>query len=142
MRLYVNGTQVDSTPTSGPQWTSDPLWIGCNDDWEEGFSGKIDEARVYDRALSQKEVEPDLIPPTDPRNFEASWEAEPEAEEGEENSTYITWTPSIDPPLPDGQAGSGVKYYKVQYKLPGEISWSQVETTDIAAISVQADEMK
>jgi len=140
LRLYVNGELLDTSSAREVEESEGPLYLGCWPSEGEHFDGRIDEVRVYDRALGQHEIEPDLDPPSAPANFEAMWEAEPEAEEGEEKSTYITWSPSFDPNLPDGQLGSGVSHYDFQYKLPGDTSWSPVETIDIAAISIEAAE--
>src|SRR4051794_37933501 len=73
MRLYVNGELAATKAQSeGPLWGEGPLAIGCNPDYSpEVFDGKIDEVRVYDRALGAGEVEPDLIPPTAPKGFTA-----------------------------------------------------------------------
>jgi hypothetical protein len=61
LRLYVNGTQVGSAGVSGAIQTSTlPLRIGGNSIWGEYFSGKIDEVRVYNRALSATEVSADM----------------------------------------------------------------------------------
>jgi hypothetical protein len=58
LRLYVNGTLVSSTAASGAiQTSSSPLWIGGNNPYGEYFQGLIDEARVYNRALTATEVQ-------------------------------------------------------------------------------------
>jgi hypothetical protein len=61
VRLYVNGTQVSSTPASGALLTStQPLTIGGDPIYGQGFEGLIDEVRVYDRALSANEIKADM----------------------------------------------------------------------------------
>ena len=63
MRLFINGTQVSSRAASGPiQTTNSPLWIGGNSPYGEYFQGLIDEARVYNRALTQAEIQSDERP--------------------------------------------------------------------------------
>jgi chitodextrinase len=58
LRLYVNGTQVATTAAAGAiQSSTNPLWIGGNNPYGEYFQGLIDEARVYNRALSATEVQ-------------------------------------------------------------------------------------
>jgi hypothetical protein len=53
LRLYVNGTLVASQPAAGPIATSaSALRLGGNSVWGEYFQGRIDEVRVYNRALS------------------------------------------------------------------------------------------
>ena len=64
LRLYVNGTQVSSIPLSGPVTVSGgALRIGGNTVWGEWFSGRIDEVRIYDRALSGLELGADMLRP-------------------------------------------------------------------------------
>jgi hypothetical protein len=60
-RLYVNGTQVAQRPQTGPtQVSSSPLRLGGNSVWGEFFKGRIDEVRVYNRALSTAAINADL----------------------------------------------------------------------------------
>jgi glucose/arabinose dehydrogenase/PKD repeat protein len=64
LRLYVNGTQVGSRPVSGALLTSgEPLRIGGNAVWGEFFQGRIDEVRVYNRALTASELQADMDTP-------------------------------------------------------------------------------
>jgi PKD repeat protein len=59
-RLYVNGSQVASRPQSGGmQVSSGPLRVGGNSVWGQYFRGRIDEVRVYNRALSASEIQSD-----------------------------------------------------------------------------------
>ena len=54
LRLYVNGTQVATRAAAGAiQASANPLWIGGNQPYGEYFRGLIDEARVYNRALTR-----------------------------------------------------------------------------------------
>ncbi len=67
MRLYINGTQVASRAATGAiQTTNSPLWIGGNSPYGEYFQGLIDEARVYNRALTQAEIQSDMNAPVPP----------------------------------------------------------------------------
>ena len=64
LRLYVNGTQVASRSQSGPITTSTgALRIGGNGVWGEYFTGRIDEVRVYNTALSQAQIQDDMANP-------------------------------------------------------------------------------
>jgi len=64
LRLYVNGVQVSSRSVSGSILTSTrPLRIGGNSVWPEWFKGRIDEVRVYNRALSGGEIQADMNTP-------------------------------------------------------------------------------
>jgi hypothetical protein len=64
LRLYVNGAQIQSRALTGAITTSNnPLHIGGNAVWGEYFAGLIDEARIYNRALSPTEVQADMNAP-------------------------------------------------------------------------------
>jgi hypothetical protein len=63
-RLFVNGLQVRNVGVSGPIVTSAlPLRIGGNAIWGEFFQGRIDEVRVYRRALTQSQIQTDMATP-------------------------------------------------------------------------------
>jgi hypothetical protein len=60
-RLYVNAVQVATrVQTGGVSVSASPLRIGGNSIWGEVFAGRIDEVRIYDRALSQEEIQADM----------------------------------------------------------------------------------
>ena len=61
LRMFINGTQVATAagPT-GLSVSTGPLRIGGNAIWGEYFSGRIDEVRVYNRALSAAEIQADM----------------------------------------------------------------------------------
>jgi hypothetical protein len=64
VRLYVNGRQVTSGPMRGRATTSRrPLRIGGNAIRAEWFRGRIDDVRVYDRALTAAEIAADRDTP-------------------------------------------------------------------------------
>ncbi|HEY5866900.1 MAG TPA: LamG domain-containing protein [Candidatus Tectomicrobia bacterium] len=64
VRLFLNGVQVASTAISGPIAASTgPLRIGGNGLWGEFFQGSIDEVRLYNRALTQAEIQTDMLTP-------------------------------------------------------------------------------
>lgn len=64
LRLYVNGTLVQTRALSGNISTSNnPLRIGGNAVWGEYFGGLIDEVRVYNRALTPAEIQTDMNTP-------------------------------------------------------------------------------
>jgi hypothetical protein len=66
-RLYVNGTEVANRAQTGSILTSTgPLRVGGNGVWGEFFAGRIDEVRVYDRALTPQEIQADLARPVAP----------------------------------------------------------------------------
>ncbi len=64
LRLYVNGVQVATRAYTGSMYvSSNPLKIGGNAVWGEYFAGRIDEVRVYNRALLQTEIQADMTRP-------------------------------------------------------------------------------
>jgi PKD repeat protein len=64
LRLYVDGTQVASQARTGAILTSTlPLSIGGDTLHGTYFSGLIDEVRIYNRALSQGEIQADMAMP-------------------------------------------------------------------------------
>ena len=64
LRLYVNGTQAGTLARTGAVNTSSgALRMGGNSIWNEWFAGRIDEVRVYDRALSGTEIQADMNAP-------------------------------------------------------------------------------
>jgi concanavalin A-like lectin/glucanase superfamily protein/Big-like domain-containing protein len=64
LTLFVNGNQV-SNRTVGGQIRNDPLplRIGNSQYSGEGFPGMIDEVRIYNRALTQSEIQKDMNTP-------------------------------------------------------------------------------
>ena len=65
--LYVNGNVAASRAVIGSiQTNNSPLWIGGNVPFGEFFQGRIDEVRVYNRALNQSEIKTDMETPVGP----------------------------------------------------------------------------
>jgi hypothetical protein len=63
LRLFVDGKQVSYKRVDLPELRSTgPLEIGC-DGFGEQFEGKLDEVRIYDRALNPGEVRSDMEAP-------------------------------------------------------------------------------
>ena len=63
-RLYVNGNQVASRPQSGAiQTSTSPVRFGGSGVSGEFFRGFIDEVRIYNRALTQAEIQTDMNTP-------------------------------------------------------------------------------
>jgi len=61
IRLFVNGTQVATAARTGTlQTNASPLRIGGNVPYGEYFQGRLDEVRIYNRALSASEIQGDM----------------------------------------------------------------------------------
>jgi hypothetical protein len=64
MRLYVNGDEVANRAQTGAISTStDNLIIGANSSSGFHWLGRIDEVRIYRRALSAVEIQTDMTSP-------------------------------------------------------------------------------
>ena len=67
LRLYVNGNLVGSRAVANPLLTSTGvLRFGGNSVWGEFFAGRIDEVRLYNRALAAAEIQADMNAPIQP----------------------------------------------------------------------------
>jgi hypothetical protein len=61
LRLYVNGVEVGMRAVSGALLTSTgALRIGGNSLWSEFFAGRIDDVRIYNRALTATQIQSDM----------------------------------------------------------------------------------
>ena len=60
LKFYFDGKLQDEYEFTGPiegyQPGTEPVWIGKNQKTSEPFYGNIEEVRIYDRALSEREV--------------------------------------------------------------------------------------
>jgi hypothetical protein len=62
--LYVNGVQVAARNETGRyEQNLNPLWIGGNALYGEHFQGKLDDIRIYNRALTPAEIQTDMNTP-------------------------------------------------------------------------------
>src|SRR4029077_12207922 len=127
MRLYVNGVQVASLAKTGAIATStNPLQIGGDSLYGQYFAGRIDEVRIYNRALSAAEIQndmnnplitqPDGQPPSAPGNLVATALGV--------SQVHLSWTASTD--------NIGVTGYLVE-RHPGSQSFVQVGTSTLTS---------
>ena len=64
LRLFVNGTQVSSAARAGLLATgTGALRLGGNGIWSEWFTGRLDDIRIYDRALTPTQIQTDMNTP-------------------------------------------------------------------------------
>ncbi|HXD23802.1 MAG TPA: LamG-like jellyroll fold domain-containing protein [Gemmatimonadaceae bacterium] len=104
LRLYVNGAQVTSAARSGAiETNSNPLWIGGNNPYGEYFTGRIDDVRVYNRALTATELQADMNTPVDTPSPPAGSDTQaPTAPAGltatpvSANQVNLSWTAATD----------------------------------------------
>ena len=63
----MNGIQVAQRNQTGAMQTSTgALRIGGNSVWGEYFKGRIDEVRIYNRALTSSQIQTDMNTPVSP----------------------------------------------------------------------------
>ena len=96
-RLYVDGTQVASAALAGTAVvSSSPLRIGGNTIWSEYFGGLIDEARIYNRALTAAEVQTDMNTPVAPADGQAPTAPSNLTVTGSLANGQLNWSPASD----------------------------------------------
>jgi hypothetical protein len=67
LRLYINGVQVSNRAQTGSIAVStNPLQIGGDTLYGQHFQGRIDEVRIYNRALTATEIQSDMNTPITP----------------------------------------------------------------------------
>jgi hypothetical protein len=67
LRLFVNGSQVGTRAVANSLLASTGvLRFGGNSVWGEFFAGRLDEIRLYNRALSAAEIQADMAAPVQP----------------------------------------------------------------------------
>ncbi len=102
LRLYVNGALTRTTAVSGAMPTSgEPLRIGGNSIFPEWFQGRIDDVRIYDRALSAAEIASDMSTPaasdTDPPRVASVTPENGAADVSVGVTAKVTFTEAMDP---------------------------------------------
>ncbi len=62
IRLFVNGTQVGTRAQTGPMVARHRAACGsaATAVWPEWFAGRLDEIRIYDRALTAAQIQADM----------------------------------------------------------------------------------
>ena len=110
LRLFVNGVQVASRPTVTPISTSTgALTIGGNALYGQYFSGRIDEVRIYNSALSAGQILADMNAPIGPQGPDIQPPSTPSGLTATAVSTSqinLGWTASTD--------NTGVTGYRVE----------------------------
>ncbi len=123
--LYVNGVAVASRAASAPIASSGgALSIGGDALYGQRFAGKIDEVRIYDRALSAAEVQADMSTPVGGTGGDTQAPTAPGALQAAAvsvNQIHLTWTASTD--------NVGVTGYSVERQGGGGSSFTPVGTT-------------
>ncbi len=105
LRFYINGVQAGVTATTGAiNVSTGPFKIGGNSIWSEWFAGRIDEVRVYNRALSLAEVVSDMnaavgsgsTPPPAPDTQAPSAPGTPTVSAASATQINVSWSAATD----------------------------------------------
>jgi GH18 family chitinase len=128
LRLYMNGTQVVSRSQTGSMQTStNPLQVGGDNAFGQYFAGRIDEVRIYNRALTQAEIQSDMntliggttSPPSAPTLSSPS-----------NTATGVSTTPTLS-----WNASSGATSYQLQVSTSSSFSTTVVNQSGITSTS-------
>jgi len=111
LRLYVDGNLVDCSdvPAQTPPTTEGELQIGAATEHGDYFDGRIDEVRLYNRALTVQEIQEDEGEPIPPPQI--TYAVTREGEEGEVSRTALTAAWSGSP----SETGSNVDWQQHLY---------------------------
>src|SRR5258706_496495 len=134
VRLYVNGVQVASQAQTAPlATTTGTLQIGGDSYPNEFFAGRIDEVRIYNRALTQAEIQSDMATPVGgtpppPDTTAPSAPTGLGATVGSTSQIDLSWTASSD--------NVGVTGYQVdRCQGTGCSTFAQIGTSSVTSYS-------
>jgi hypothetical protein len=128
LRLYVNGSLEGSTSVSGSiNQTDSYLTIGGNDLEPEWFAGLIDEVRIYNRALSQGEIQADM---NSPIGATSSLPSVPIPSSPANGATGVATNPTLS-----WNASTGATSYGVQVSTNSSFSSTIVNQNGITTTS-------
>jgi len=109
--FYVNGVATRSTAVTGNiQTSSMPVRIGGNTIWGEYFQGQIDELRVYNRALSQSEIQIDMVTPVGSGSGSADTTGPTIALTAPSNGATVSGTATLSASATDNVGVAGVQF--------------------------------
>jgi RHS repeat-associated protein len=125
LRLYVDGELAGTEAVAAPQGGPGALYIGAGRTYGNGFHGKIDEVRIYDRALDAEEIQADEMTPIGTtEGYEGSEEAaEPEEPEVREETAVV-----------HQENGSTAEFRRV-----GESAWAPVNPLNRAELASEEE---
>ena len=138
LRLFVNGTQVGTRAVSGSIVISgNPLRIGGNSIWGEYFSGRVDDVRIYNRAISTAQIQTDMNMPVAPPAPDAT--APTVAINSPAAGSTLSATVTVTASASDNVAVSGVQFMLDDLPLGAEdtsspyaISWNTATASNAA----------
>ena len=143
LRLFVNGAQVRTRAVSGALVTSsNPLRIGGNLVWGEYFKGRIDDVRIYNRAVSAAQIQTDMNTPVG----SADTTAPSAVITGPAGGSTVSGTAPVSAAASDNVGVSGVQFLLDGAPLgtedtssPFAVSWdTRVATNGIHRLSATA----
>ena len=101
-KVYISGVErFSKTETAVPVTTATPLRIGT-DNWDENWSGLLDDLRIYNRALTQAEIQTDMNTPVSgsPPPFDTTFVSPSQTQ-----NQLTIYSGSPDGKLPAGSSG-------------------------------------
>jgi Concanavalin A-like lectin/glucanases superfamily len=128
LRLYEDGELVREVAAPVLTTAQGPLTIGCDKIFGAYFRGRIDEVRVYNRALNEAEAI-DVTPPYFQFGQALSILNLPE-------EPIVMIPAAVDPPSPAGKPGTGVTSYRYRYGMEGALEYGEWDLTEAPYISI------
>ena len=112
LKLFVNGVLAGTQALSGNLVTSNgALRIGGNTIWDEYFTGRIDEVRIFNRVLTESDIQADMNRPIDQPTSQP--DTVPPSAPGTLTATAVTST-QIDLAWNASTDDTGVANYEVE----------------------------
>ena len=109
--LYVNGVPARSVAVQGSiQNSSMGVHIGGNTVWGEYFQGQIDEVRIYNRALSQSEIQTDMVTPIGSGSFQQDSSAPSVSLTGPASGATVSGAVTLTADASDNVGVAGVQF--------------------------------
>ena len=138
LRLFVNGVQVRTRAVSGAIVVSgNPLRIGGSSVWGEYFSGRIDDLRIYNRAISTAQIQTDMNTPVSPPVPDTT--APTVAVNSPAAGSTVSATVTVTANASDNSAVSGVQFMLDDSPLgaedtssPYSVSWNTATASNAA----------
>jgi RHS repeat-associated protein len=122
LRLYVDGELSGTEAVSAPRGGAGALLIGSSEPF--GFTGKIDELRIYDRALDGEEIQMEEATPIGTTEGSGGDEIEPDEIEVREEAAVVY-----------AENGSTAEFRRIQ----GEPDWSPASPLDRAELRSEGE---
>jgi hypothetical protein len=131
LRVYLDGELVGTDPAIPLTTGAGPLSIGCLAEYGNYFKGRLDEVRVYNRALSGNEIEDTTSPWFSPFFSASAWT--------NDGATTVLLNGAAD----SGSPGGIAPFYRYRYSIDhGPLSeWILSQTNSFSIATPEEDEV-